>query len=502
MRANSRTRTTKLVLPILAGGISLLAGCGGNTEEGGGQHPDVLLMVIDTLRADRLGCYGYERGTTPTIDALAARGAVFRRASAQAPWTLPSMTSIMTGRYLTAHRDMPDPKAPTLAETFKAAGYATVGVVANGLLLGDAGFGRGFDHYLLKESKDEERRKARFEDLLGWLEEPLAEALETDESGERKPLFVYVHAIDPHTPYRRVKRYDRDLPLGLSPPILPEGWQTETLERLGPPPAEDDPDWATALRRIKRQRGAYDHDVRYTDEVFGRLLAQLAELGVGENLLVAIVADHGEGLWENLAPRSVEQMRETPPEQLFFQTHGYNLSEQALRTPFVLAGPGVPEGAQFDEAVENVDLFPTLVNLCGLRTKADLHGIDLVPLMQGRADAEEWRTETYGFVNHAVTIRDETNGMKLVLPTPYGIEKRIIEPQLFDLRADPLERTNLFRSRPAEALRLEERAKAFLRRYPTTESRLNAHQADLARGMGYVGDLIGDDEDTEGDEHE
>ena len=174
-------------------GLLLLvtASCGAEPEE---RHPDVLLLVIDTLRADHLGCYGYERPTSPVIDSIAERGTVFTRTSAQAPWTLPSMSSMFTGRYLTAHRDFPEEQAPALAESFQAGGYHTIGIVGNTLLEAEHGFGRGFDEYVVVSGE-----KARaFPGLLELLREPLELAVAEEE---RAPLFLYVHAFDPHAPY-------------------------------------------------------------------------------------------------------------------------------------------------------------------------------------------------------------------------------------------------------------------------------------------------------------
>ena len=131
---------TTLTLWSLA--LALFSSCSQPAEE---RQPDVLLLVIDTLRADHLGCYGYERPTSPVIDELAEGGALFKNNSSQAPWTLPSMSSMMTSRYFTAHRDFPDESTPTLVESFKAAGYHTIGITGNPLLEAEHGFGHSFD---------------------------------------------------------------------------------------------------------------------------------------------------------------------------------------------------------------------------------------------------------------------------------------------------------------------------------------------------------------------
>lgn len=484
--------------------LVVAAGCGGDRESTP-QRPDVLLLVIDTLRADRLGCYGYPRPTSPVIDGIAARGAVFTRASAQCPWTVPSMSSLVTGRYPTAHQERPSLGAVTLAEHFRASGYATLGVVANSLLDPGAGFERGFDVYVPREDENGNRKNpGDFRTMLDWVDRPLREALAPGPEGERKPLFLYMHPSDPHAPYEGRQEYLSHLPVDTVPPVLPEGWQRERLAELGPEPPDDDPEWSEALFAIQRQRNAYDHDVRATDEALGVLLGRLKALGVGDDLVVAIVSDHGEGLWEHVLNVPEEKLKDMPPRMFFFQSHGYDLTEQALRTPFVLAGPGVPAGVEIDAPVDNVDLYPTLLSLCGLERPGELHGLDLVPLLRGKVDPDEWRDETYAFVIHSVCIRDEERNLKLVLPTPFGAERGLDRPRLYDLDADPLERHDLFAERPAEARDLTDRLLAYLERYEGQDERLTGAEAEEMRRrmgeLGYGGSLVGEDEDGEEDD--
>jgi arylsulfatase A-like enzyme len=272
------------------------------------------------------------------------------------------------------------------------------------------------------------------------------------------------------------------------------------LAARGPAAPDDDPDWSMALQNIQRQRNAYDHDVRFTDAALGRWLKRLEELGA-DNLLVVIASDHGEELWENVTPAPADRLKEMPPNAFFFQSHGYSLAEQALRTPIILSGPGVPGGRKFAEPVENVDLFPTLVTLCGLERPDDLHGLDLTPLMHGRVEPGDWRLETYSYVIHGFSVRDEISGLKLILPTPYGMERGLSPPQLFDLRADPRERTNLVELRAKDASRLTQRLMQYLERYDSGGESLDETSAEEMRRrmqeMGYAGLLVGEDEGDE-----
>ncbi|HIK60961.1 MAG TPA: hypothetical protein EYF98_09770 [Planctomycetes bacterium] len=478
----------------------LLAACSGpcSSPEPEFQQPDVLFLVVDTLRADRLGSYGYERGLTPVMDRLAREGSVFTRASAQAPWTVPSMCSMLTSQYPTALFERPDESRTTLAEAFQQAGYTTVGVVANALLDPGTGFERGFDVYIPREGTDGKRKMpGHFDAVTSWADAALVSALARDENGKRKPLFLYAQPSDPHAPYHSRPQFLADQPASSVPPILPEEWQKQMLATRGPTGPDNDPDWSLALREIQRQRNAYDHDVRFTDGALGRWLKRLEELGA-DNLLVVIASDHGEELWENVTPAPADRLKEMPPKAFFFQSHGYSLAEQALRTPIILSGPGVPAGRRFAEPVENVDLFPTLVSLCGLERPDDLHGLDLTPLMQGRVEAGAWRLETYAYVNHGFSMRDEASGLKLVLPTPFGMERGLSPPQLFDLNADPGERTNLVEQRTEDANRLTQRLMQYLERYDSSGESLEGTSAEemrrKMREMGYAGMLVGEDE--------
>ena len=480
--------------------LLLLAACSGPEPEI--QQPDVLFLVVDTLRADRLGSYGYERGLTPVMDKLAREGSVFSRASAQAPWTVPSMCSMLTSQYPTAHYERPDESRMTLAEAFQNAGYSTVGVVANALLDPGTGFERGFDVYIPREGEDGKRKTpGHFDAVASWVDDALVSALARDENGKRKPLFLYAQPSDPHAPYKGRQAFLADQPVSSAPPILPEGWQEQMLAARGPAAPDDDPDWSTALHTIQRQRNAYDHEVRFTDAALGRLLDRLRELGAADNLLVVIASDHGEELWENVAAAPADRLKEMPPNAFFFQSHGYHLAEQALRTPLILSGPGVPAGKKFSEPVENVDIFPTLVSLCGLERPGDLHGLDLTGLMQERVDPGDWRLETYSYVIHAFSLRDEASGLKLILPTPYGMKRGLTRPQLFDLNQDPLERTNLVERRPEDASRLTTRLMEYLERYDSGGASLDgAGTEEMLRRMqemGYAGLLADADQENQ-----
>ena len=304
------------------------------------------------------------------------------------------MVSMFTGRYLTTYRDRIPADATTIPEVFRRAGYRTVGVAANILLTEEVGFGRGFEHYDPRPAPPAPGdvpgtiHARDLDQLTNDLWQPLEDALVTDDAGERPPLFLYVHAFDPHDPYERHEELDELLPAASAPRVEPLEWQSEQLAAHGPPGPAGDPDWELELRRIHFQRALYDQEVRYTDDVLRRTFARLDELGVLDGAIVAVLSDHGEGLWEHVSRMPPEKLAQTPPKEFFYQKHGAQLYREAIETPFLLVGPGVPPATRITDPVENVDFFPTLLELADLPAPTGLHGQSLVPLLAGGAPPE------------------------------------------------------------------------------------------------------------------
>lgn len=495
MRASAmmRTDTSKTIRArralLIASSLGALAlafpsACGREEEP----RPDIVLLVIDTLRADRLSCYGYPRPTSPNLDALAAEGTLFEYATAQASWTLVSMTSLWAGRYVTDFVESPDPSWPVLAETFQRAGYRTIGRSGNPLLQEGTSFARGFDDYACFGVKGPRGGYPSADRLVADVWEPLDRALVKDARGQRKPILLYLQPYDPHAPYKHHAEFEAELPLAGAPRLEPEGWHREKLERFGPPAPADDPGWARAFDHLHRMRGEYEQEIRFLDRQIGILLAGLRERGVLDNALIAIVADHGEGLWDHLTPLPPEKLAEYPPEHIFYGGHGYTLFQESIHTPFILWGAGVPRGKRVSEPVENVDLFPTLLELTGLAPPTRLHGRSLVDLMRG--EHGEWRRYVFAAVRHIASVHDLQTGLKLVEPTGLGKRKEI-EPQLFHLPSDPRELRDLAAERPAEVERLSAILADWRRAHPvgvTKGERRTPEQIELMRGLGYTED--------------
>lgn len=286
------------------------------------RRPNVLLLVIDTLRADHLGTYGYERDTSPVMDAFAAENLKFSFAVAPAPWTPNAMASILTGLFTTAHGMNPpnsrqeaqkrgiqlNGNLVTLAEVFKALGYETAAVQSNPWLREHYGFSQGFDHYTYAH-----RVRA------GKIHEHARELLPKLESSD-KPFFLYLHYMDPHNPYN-------------PPGEFHTMFQGPLKERQYP-------------ERQTKYIGLYDGEIRYLDTEIGRLFEHLKEMDLYEDLVIAIVADHGEQFLEHGN-----------------QGHGYQLFKEETHVPLFLKCDDC--SGVVDTPVSTIDVFPTLLELAG-----------------------------------------------------------------------------------------------------------------------------------------
>lgn len=466
------------------GVLLLLTGACGLTESG---PPNVILIVVDTLRADRLGAYGYPRPTSPVIDALAAEGMLFTDVTAQAGWTLPSMVSMFTGRYLTAYRDAVPDGQPSLPEVFQAADYTTVGVVANLSMNHRAGFARGFDAFDLAKADpwpgDVDDRPRTIDDLVPALWRTLDPLLESGDAGH---VFLFLHPYDPHDPYYGHPDLDEELPAGNAMPVAPLGWREAEMARIGPAAPVDDPGWRRALAATDLERGRYDQEVRHTDQWLGRVLDGLGERGLLSNAVVALASDHGEGLWEHVALRVPKALARSEPDGFFYPRHGAHLYEEALRTPLILWGRGVPAGVVVGGAVENVDIAPTLAALAGIEGRGSWHGRNL------RAPGGAGKQWVFSLHHDQAMVRETASGLKLIRPFERPDGSRGAD-QLFHLPTDEHERSNLADERPFDVQRLGQVLEKWIEGHPTAggQGAMDEEQRKLLRALGYTEEDIG-----------
>ncbi len=336
--------------------------------------PNVVLVSIDTLRADRLGLYGYERPTSPRLDALSRRAVVFDDAVAPAPWTLPSHVSMLTGMTALAHgvntRTPAGSALVFLAELLRSRGYTTAAWTGGSWLAPRYGFVQGFDRYVAWTAADdwEGELAAHAAAAAGWLEDAA------------EPFLLFFHTFETHAPYQpREPWYSRwadaagggDEPAAaiydrLLPPLEEEGFALRkelALGRDGSAPA-----LGASPAELARLSAAYDSGVAYADRQLGRLLEALESRGLDERTIVLVTSDHGESLGEG-----------------GLVSHGH-LHDSNLLVPWIMALPGgEAAGRRVETQVSLVDLVPTLLEIAGLPVPAGLDGISLVPWIRRQA---------------------------------------------------------------------------------------------------------------------
>jgi len=406
-----------------AAGMSLLlSGCGRTPPP----QPDVILVTIDTLRADRVG-----RALTPNIEATGARGARYFSARSTVPLTLPAHVSLMTGtlpptngvRLNGVHRF--DGSRPTLARLFRQAGHETAAFVGAFVLDRQFGLNDGFQVYddQIRRSPDAplrleaERPAAAVVDrAIAWLERQR----QARGAESRPPFFLWVHLYDPHAPYT-------------APP--------DALARAGGRP--------------------YDGEVAYADAELGRLLRAVAGLGRERPTLTVVLGDHGESLGEHGE-----------------RAHGMLLYEGALRIPLVIEGPGVQVG-EHREPVSLVDVAPTLLKLAGLRVPGGMQGRDLFGPLAGTLEtyAETTYPQVAGWSPLAALVEER---WKIIAPEDGGEE-------LYDLAADAPERDNEASRRPATVQGGLSRIAALRGSASTSTVTPGAEAQERLRALGYVG---------------
>jgi len=396
------TRTALLALAIVGGCFA--AGCFGSLRRP--RPKNVLLIVVDTLRSNRLHCYGYPRATSPNIDRLAARGTLYERNYSQACWTLPSMISMMSGRSVVDEIKALPANLPVLAESMHVAGFETAGFVANAVLGQASGFARGFDVY-------EAAGNVRAGELAGRF------SAWSQKRERAKPFFAWVQFIDPHHPYEPDAAHDV-----FKGPRVDESTLARRFGAAMPRVAELSPDASTpdidaSIAEATADSNRYDGEVLAVDDGVGTILQALEKSGALSDTLVLLASDHGEMLYEHpVQPLIVEIVRKESggklPEgvlDLFGRGHRPWYFEDLWRTPLILAGPGVPEGTRRSSLSANLDVSATILDAVGLAAASDNEGRSLL----GGRDSGRERVFAYGHQTSAVI---EASGAKAIVHPP------------------------------------------------------------------------------------
>jgi arylsulfatase A-like enzyme len=451
-------------------------------------RPNVILLTIDTLRADVLSCYGYSRPTTPNLDRLAASGIRFTQAITGGSWTQAAFPVLLTSSYGSMYGGCLGPLAPerpSPIETLADHGYITGGFSTSPLLSKTYGYDRGFRHFadLAPNESDPLLRRIRGGQRLLWspvthyvsgiigrrlrparMYVPAAQVtdnicrwLENAES----PFFVWGHYMDIHWPYHREE-------VLIHPKDIAQAWRD--LAHL------NDVNWhGNTITDAQRDHyiRLYEQALQYTDAQIGRLLDYLDNSGYASNTIVIIASDHGEeflehgrwGHWEN------------------------NLYDEILKVPLIIHLPGQSGEQVIHHQVRTLDIIPTVLDLCDCPAPVGIEGTSLVPLWtqsEAKNEAEEAISEMWRDSWHIVAIR--TEAFKYI----WG-SKRPDQPELYDLRADPGEKHNTSKRYPQEVDRFQGQVDAHLSRVAETQPATAVAEPELdekvlrrLRDLGYV----------------
>lgn len=431
------------------------------------EKPDnIILIVIDTLRADHLGVYGYEKPTSPNLNAFAMQSTVYDSCFAQAPWTQPSIATIFTSRYPTQTgihclHDRLDEQHLTLAEILKGEGYQTTGIYSHTVLRRRFGFGQGFDTFENCLTPGEDPSKVRSshrvtKKAVDWLREH-----------GHQPFFLFLHYFDPHYDYLRHPEIDYPEYHGMLRSPMP----INTLRHKRKQLQEEDLRYLVAL---------YDGEIRYTDQCIGLLFEEINALNLQENTLIIVTADHGEE----------------------FMTHGWightrTLYHELIHVPLIVRYPRASHAPRRIKGVfELADILPTILNHLGLQTPSrdqGTHPFVGYPLPR-KQDSQKKR---YAFSEVSFVPPKQPNAEKSAVKRSItdGSMKLIYDVrtgsyQYFDLEHDPLELDNRYDRDLDEATAMQsilhQKLASLQGGNQAEEIDLSAEEIENLRSLGYI----------------
>ena len=447
----TRAQFTTTLLAWCALGCSVAPS--GKLADARGEGPyNVVIVTLDTLRADRLGAYGFDDISTPAIDGLARDGVLFENAHSTTPLTLPAHTSLFTGNYPLRHGVIDNggylvpEDAETLAEVLGAAGYRTGGFIAAYVLDRRWRIDQGFDHYVDGFDVSGQRviamgsvqRSANevVDHAINWLDEPSQESLEgVSQQTADQPFFMWLHMYDPHAPYDPPEPFKSQYP-----------------------------------------NSPYLGEIAYTDSQVGRLVQELRRRALLDSTLVVVVADHGESLGEHGEAQ-----------------HGFFVYDEATHVPLIMRVPfGNYDGQRRFETVSLVDVMPTILEVIGLESDLEFQGRSLAPLLESEPSSnnepkkryiysESWYARLHYGWSDLRALRDER--YKLILSS---------DPELYDLIEDPEEQYNLAGTLNTVFFEMNRLAQEQIAKWsagasPSTAGDLDEETRRKLVSLGYVG---------------
>lgn len=452
---SARRSAARLAIRVATVALSLLLmpGCTRNNR------PNLIIVLVDTLRPDHLGCYGYERHTSPQIDALADSSALFLKHYSHASRTGPAVASIFTGLHPRSHgvvnpltyfdaKGTLSEEQITLAEILSTHGYECYGFSANFNVAPQFGFGQGFDTYEFVNPKTATAiNRAAFEKLKATPE----------------PFFLYLHYMEPHSPYAAPFPY-RLLYADpkYSGPITGSHQQLDEIVagRL-----------SVSAEDVAHLQALYDQEIRYFDDQFGKVLEFLEDQGLREKTVIVFVADHGE---EFLEHGSV--------------LHGYSLYEDQLMVPFFIHDPRIKVARHIDAVTRHIDILPTLLTLMDIRYDGPVQGRNLVPLLRGQEDTA---TAVPVFAQASLLAVKTIKKQSLMADGWKLIETQVpqFREELYHLAVDPNEQQDLISEKREIAAKMRKQMRKFVESLPKGRGGmvpLTAEDKERLRSLGYL----------------
>jgi arylsulfatase A-like enzyme len=475
-------RTFKLLVPIALLLLTIFAiGCDKTETKSESAHragPNVIVLLVDTLRADYVGTYG-GKAETPVIDWLAGQGAQFNKAYAPSSWTVPSVASIFTGMYPQTHglveginlagqvskqQRLPD-QYTTLAESFRRAGYTTFCITTNSHLSRQHGYNAGFDHFQMFRFSD----GTSVEETVETWKDQLQKA--DDTTG----YFLFLHWVDPHHPYDPREPYISKL-------------DPDYLTKLGPLLTES-PDilyvkghFDKFPEHLSLLRDLYASEVSWTDASVGRTLKLLPSVG---NSTIVMLSDHGEAFAEHKS-----------------MVHGIDLYQETVHVPLILIRPDkLGAGTKVDTPVSLIDVMPTLLSQIGATVPKECEGVDLTPLLKGetiparplfshldKMKVFRWQAMFDQDLKLLSHLPSQAQAVKALKDGKNLVAKR----RLFDLAKNPGETTDLVEKRPNDAKRLAEILGKTMAVTPKTmpqsvSGKMSPEEIEKLKSLGYIG---------------
>ncbi len=394
--------------------------------------PNIILISIDALRADHLGCYGYHRKTSPNIDRIAREGVLFKNGFSQVTWTLASHASIFLSQYKWRHNvDNPQtnrlsPSCTTLAEILKNENYTTAAFTGGIILSSRYGFNQGFEIYDDGIPGDRTRQEiaSYIDKLLNWL-----------ESVRNKKFFLFIHTYDVHSPYNPPSPYFNLYTNGYS--------QRKSLTTSGGIIANFKIDASRLTsQEIDYIIGVYDGSINYVDYQLGRIFEKLNQLGIDDNTIVIATADHGEA----------------------FREHG-KLGHcgkpyiEEVHIPLIMRGPGIPKNRIYEDFVQHIDLVPTILEILNIPQREEMQGRSILPLIRNCEVEEDSKSYSVGGdwnkpqLSFSISIRTKKWTYIMNQNGP---------DELYDTINDPKEQNNIIEKRPFIAQKLKEELEDFM----------------------------------------